>query len=413
MSSEKQRIAHQQPKAGFMHGFCGAVLIVDDDEFQCDFLSLQLAGLGVHEVFVAASGTEALQQFDQHQQRIQLIISDLSMPDMDGLVLMRHLASRHFSGGVILLSGLNSEILNSATGLAQAHHLQVLGSLNKPCGPNQLRELLGRLSPAPDPVRQAGLSLTLSRERLQAALDADQFVAWYQPQIELSSGQAVAVEALARWPQADGSLVGPALFVPAMEAVGLADGLFFAMARQVTQALADWRRMGLNVRAAINMSMETALNLAIPERLHAIVCGAGLCPGDLVVEVTESCLMVERSLALESLTRLSMMGYTLSIDDFGTGYSSLIQLIDLPFKELKIDGSFVQRAASEPKARSILRIASLLSHELGMNSVAEGVETVDQLDFIRACGGQLVQGYLFSRPLPLAEVTRWLQARNP
>jgi EAL domain-containing protein (putative c-di-GMP-specific phosphodiesterase class I) len=118
--------------------------------------------------------------------------------------------------------------------------------------------------------------------------------------------------------------------------------------------------------------------------------------------------MVDRALVMESLTRLSLMGFALSIDDFGTGYSSLVQLIDLPFMELKIDGSFVQRASTEQKAQSVLRMAILLGHNLDMQVVAEGVETLEQLEFVRLWGGHMVQGYYFARPMPVTVCTPYL-----
>ena len=138
----------------------------------------------------------------------------------------------------------------------------------------------------------------------------------------------------------------------------------------------------------------------------------GLQPADLVIEVTESRLMMDRSVAMETITRLSLMGFTLSIDDFGTGYSSLVQLIDLPFRELKIDGSFVQRSDNERKAQAIVRIAILLGQQLGMTVIAEGVETQAQLDFVRNSGCHHVQGYHFARPMPMQACTEWL-LRSP
>jgi EAL domain-containing protein (putative c-di-GMP-specific phosphodiesterase class I) len=130
---------------------------------------------------------------------------------------------------------------------------------------------------------------------------------------------------------------------------------------------------------------------------------------DFIIEVTESRLMVQRSLAMESLTRLSLMGFKLSIDDFGTGYSSLVQLVDLPFRELKIDGSFVQRSILEEKARTILRIAATLGSNLKMAVTAEGVETEEQLQYVRECGCDTVQGYFFARPMPFEACTEWLR----
>jgi EAL domain-containing protein (putative c-di-GMP-specific phosphodiesterase class I) len=151
----------------------------------------------------------------------------------------------------------------------------------------------------------------------------------------------------------------------------------------------------------------------MPEVLHKLVLAHGLNASDFIIEVTESRLMVKRSLAMESLTRLSLMGFKLSIDDFGTGYSSLVQLIDLPFRELKIDGSFVQRAGQEEKARAILRISAMLGSNLNMDVTAEGVETAEQLRYVRDCGCDTVQGYYFARPMPFEACCRWLLAPPP
>jgi EAL domain-containing protein (putative c-di-GMP-specific phosphodiesterase class I) len=268
---------------------------------------------------------------------------------------------------------------------------------------------------APSAARQRGHDAALSPERLRDALDRGEFVPWYQPKVQASSGQAVAVEALARWPGSlpDGDMVGPGHFVAAMENVGLSDALFYAMARQVIADMKQWRDQGLELKAAINLSMDSALNLDMPETLHQLVLAGGLQARDFIIEVTESRLMVQRSLAMESLTRLSLMGFKLSIDDFGTGYSSLVQLVDLPFRELKIDGRFVRRAILEEKARTILRIAATLGSNLKMDVTAEGVETLEQLQYVRECGCDTVQGYFFARPMPFDTCTRWLHAHAP
>jgi EAL domain-containing protein (putative c-di-GMP-specific phosphodiesterase class I)/FixJ family two-component response regulator len=385
------------------------ILLVDDDEFQLSLLGSQLTSMGYNNVLLAKGGDEALTLFEQHGAQIGVIISDLSMPGMDGLVLMRHLAQRGFAASFILLSGMTDEILNSAAGLAQAHHLDLLGVLGKPCASDRLRELLASQQPRIAGLNAERLEEALTPERLAKALASGEFTPWYQPKIDLRTGQTVSVEALARWPLEMGGMIGPARFVPAIEAAGLSDPLFLAMAQAVLSDMVRWRSMGIHMKAAINMSMDTALNLTMPEQLLALVQARRLHPGDLIIEVTESKLMVERTLAMETLTRLSLMGFVLSIDDFGTGYSSLVQLVDLPFRELKIDGRFVQRAMTERKAETILRISITIGLTLGMGVVAEGVETADQIEFLRGCGGTIVQGYHLARPMPVDSCTAWLQ----
>jgi EAL domain-containing protein (putative c-di-GMP-specific phosphodiesterase class I)/FixJ family two-component response regulator len=385
------------------------VLVVDDDNFQLDVLGQQLQSLGWSQVLFAASGQAALKLYDQHQADIRLILSDLSMPDMDGLVLMRHFAQRHLDAAIILISGVSDEILNSAAGLASAHDLNLLGVLSKPTTMASLETLLLKLD-TPSAARQRNQAAALSPERLRDALRLGEFVPWYQPKVCAMTGRPLAVEALARWPGSlpGGGMVGPGHFIPVIESADLSDALFYSMASQVIADVGQWRELGIEVKAAINLSMDSALNLEMPETLHQMVLDSGLQADDFIIEVTESRLMVQRSLAMESLTRLSMMGFKLSIDDFGTGYSSLVQLVDLPFRELKIDGSFVQRSLLEEKARTILRIAATLGGNLKMAVTAEGVETAEQFAYVKECGCDTVQGYFFARPMPFEACTQWL-----
>jgi EAL domain-containing protein (putative c-di-GMP-specific phosphodiesterase class I)/CheY-like chemotaxis protein len=387
----------------------GLVLVVDDDNFQLDVLGQQLHNLGWEQVLFANSGQAALQLYDQHGSHIRLILSDLSMPDMDGLVLMRHFAKRHLDAAIILISGVSDEILNSAAGLASAHDLHLLGVLAKPSTIESLEALLTKMN-APSTTPRRSHAASLSPERLREALKQGEFVPWYQPKVDAITGRPLAVEALARWPASlsAGAMVSPGQFIPAIESAALSDNLFYAMASRVIADLTRWRGEGLEIKAAINLSMDSALNLEMPETLHRLVLDSGLQAHDFIIEVTESRLMVQRSLAMESLTRLSLMGFKLSIDDFGTGYSSLVQLVDLPFRELKIDGSFVQRSILEEKASTILRIAATLGSNLKMAVTAEGVETEEQLEVVRACGCDTVQGYYIARPMPFEACSEWL-----
>jgi len=395
-----------------MHKGSTRILVVDDDEFQRDVIGAQLSSLGWHDLLFADSGETALAHCAAQGNRIGLLISDLSMPDMDGLVLMRHLAERNFAAPIVLLSGVHDEILGSAASLASAHGLKFLGVLTKPCTPQALTEVLGHILDHADSAGHSTLTEALTPAGLALAIAEDAFIPWYQPKLDIRSGKAIGVEALARWTPHGGAPISPVRFIPALEAAGLIDALFFSMARKVATDLAQWRQQGLQLKVAINLSMDTAHNLHVPDRLGEIVQAAGLQPADFVIEVTESCLMMDRSVAMETITRLSLMGFMLSIDDFGTGYSSLVQLIDLPFREIKIDGGFVQRADNERKAQAIVRIAIVLGQQLGMSVIAEGVETQAQLDFVRSNGCYYVQGYFFAKPMPMPACTDWLLQRQ-
>ena len=391
-----------------MNAATDMILVVDDEEIQLEILYVQLLNMGWKQICFASSGVDALAQYDAHGKKISIIISDLSMPGMDGAVLMRNLAQRGCKAGIILLSGLDDHILISAAGLANAHGLRILGILPKPCMPDSLKKLLQAALPNSPPPGSAPQLELLSFARLGRALALEEFTPWYQPKVDIRSNQAVSLEALARWPQRGGRLIEACDFIPAIEAACLCDELFFLMARQIVADLLSWRCRGIQLAVAINLSMDTAHNLGLPEWLLQLVVSAGLSPRDLIVEVTESRLMVDRPLAMETLTRLSLMGFGLSIDDFGTGYSSLTQLADLPFTEIKIDGSFVRRASQERKAQAIVRSSIQIGANLGMDVIAEGVETSEQLEFLRSCGCTLVQGYLIARPMPFSACTDWL-----
>ena len=161
------------------------ILLVDDDELQLSLLGMQLANLGYDDVIVASGGVEALAQFERYGAKIDTIVSDLAMPDMDGLVLMRHLAQRGFAASFILLSGATDEILTSAAGLAQAHHLDLLGVLSKPCATEQLRAMLAKRRHGRTSLSAQRIGEVLTPPRLVEALAAGEFVPWYQPKVDM------------------------------------------------------------------------------------------------------------------------------------------------------------------------------------------------------------------------------------
>lgn len=390
-----------------------SVLVVDDDAFVLEALSQQLEAIGVGCIHRSQSAPDALNILRKGAQ-ITSLLSDIAMPGMDGPLFLRELAAIGFRGRIILVSGVSNDLMHSIGELGRSHSLNVTGFIHKPVTQAALKALLvgagqkerGGIAATPD-------TPGIDAERLRLALGAGEIVPFYQPKTDAQSLRVVGVEALARWRLPDGKLVSPGLFVPAIEAAGLSVELFEAMVTQVMRDLATWRTAGISIKAAVNLSMDCALNLDLPDRLQQLLSEYSVSARQLVIEVTETRLMSNRAAAMETLTRLSLMGLTLSIDDFGTGYSGLAQLADLPFGELKVDGGFVRRAGRDSKADAILETTVTFGRSLGMTVVAEGVETHDQLDILRKLGASQLQGFLVARPMPAASFVTWLAAWRP
>jgi EAL domain-containing protein (putative c-di-GMP-specific phosphodiesterase class I)/DNA-binding response OmpR family regulator len=389
-------------------------LVVDDDSLILDVLTTQLEGLGVTHVLTAESGDRAIELLQEHRD-VSVLMTDLSMPGMDGPSFLRRLADMKCCARIILVSGAKTDLLQSIGELGRSRGLNVVGVMNKPVSPARLRALLelqGR-----GPGRPAGPvaapAPVFAPDELRAAIATGEIRPWYQPKVDAIELRVTGVEALARWVRADGSLVSPAAFVPAIEHHGLSLALFKRMLEAVLADLNAWQAAGFALKASVNLSMDCTHRLDLADEIGDCLRVAGVPPSQVVIEVTESQLMTDRPASMETLTRLSLMGLTLSIDDFGTGYSNLAQLADLPFSELKLDGAFVRRAREDPKADAILQTTFTFGQSLALDVVAEGVENFDQLQPLRRNARCQVQGFLIARPQPAAQFIDWLAAWRP
>jgi EAL domain-containing protein (putative c-di-GMP-specific phosphodiesterase class I) len=247
---------------------------------------------------------------------------------------------------------------------------------------------------------------------LHRALELEEFVVHYQPQVHIATGDLVGLEALVRWNHPKRGLIYPDHFVARLEQLGLIDWLGWIVARR---GLQDVRRFadksGLAPMLSVNVAVSTLDDLQFPDRMAALIESCGMTPERVMLEITESGLIKEFTRTLDVVTRLRMKGMQLSIDDFGTGYSMMQQLRNIPATELKIDKSFVQNMNGTASDRVMVRKTIEIGHELGMKVIAEGVETEEQLEFLRANGCDLAQGYLFSRPMPVEDLlSGWMIA---
>ena len=240
--------------------------------------------------------------------------------------------------------------------------------------------------------------------RLRRALERGELRLHYQPLMHLTTEAVNDVEALVRWQTQEGTLVSPADFIPLAEETGLIVPIGQWVLETACQQVRQWQAQGLELRVAVNLSARQFQDEGLVESVRQALRQAGLEGRQLKLEITESVVMHNAERATQTLAELKALGVGVAVDDFGTGYSSLAYLRRFPIDQLKIDRSFVQDATVHPDSAAIVHSIIGLARNLRMQTVAEGVETPEQRAFLLAAGCDLLQGYLFSRPLPAQDL---------
>jgi EAL domain-containing protein (putative c-di-GMP-specific phosphodiesterase class I) len=268
------------------------------------------------------------------------------------------------------------------------------------------RRHVTKVQPKPKSVPDTRFSL----EEIIQGLGNDQFEPHFQPKFSLHTGGIVGVEALARWNHPEQGLVGPGAFIELLEQHKKIDGLTFEMLSKAAAASARWQQQGLNLKVSVNLSLVSLTDFSLADKITRMVIDAGVMPQNMILEITETVAMTEVAPALENLARLRLRGFGLSVDDYGTGFSSLRQLTRVPFTELKIDKSFVTDCANVDSLTAIVKSSIDMAHKLGIESVAEGVESEAALDKLRVLGCDIVQGYYIAKPMTENKLVEFLAA---
>lgn len=381
-------------------------LLVDDDEFTVEFVADMLRHVRPCTLRTAGSAAGALEHL--RDEAPDILFCDLNMPGMDGIELLRHVAAGGFRGGVVLLSGMDGKLLKAAESLANAQHLNIVGSLSKPVNEENLRAVLERFDSARSCLADETSVEALTASELIKGLASGCLRLHVQPKISLHNAEVVGVECLARWEHPTRGTLLPDTFIAVAEQSGMIDALTLDMLHMGAQQLRQWKNAGLALRISVNVSMDNLHELDQPEIFADIVARAGLTPQDITLEITESRLISDYTVRLDILTRLRLKGFGLSIDDFGTGYSTLEKIKQLPFTELKVDRYFVHGANHDPAARAILESSVRLGRSLQLNVVAEGVENEEDWNLAMHAGCHEVQGYHVAEAMPAEEFADWL-----
>ncbi|MDE2448675.1 MAG: EAL domain-containing response regulator [Gammaproteobacteria bacterium] len=393
-----------------------SVLIVDDSGVQRSIGVALCRELRIPQVLEAGNGREALTLLEKLPASPALLIIDLEMPTMDGSELLSELGGRGMRAPIILASSRERALMNSVQDMGTALGLRILGALQKPLTLASLAALLQSKLHAAVEKKGPERRQSVDPEALRAALARGDVTVHYHPQVEIDTGLIRGVEALARWHDATEGWIAPDVFIPVAEQHGLIRELTFHVMDAAMRQTALWNRHGLDLSIAINLSPILLERGELVQEISELQQQHGLRAEQIVLEVTESSLLRDLAIALGVLTRLRLRGFRLSLDDYGTGFSSMQQLARIPFTELKIDRTFVHGAHERDSLQVILRSALELASQLGIETVAEGVECLQDWRLLRQYGCKLAQGWLLAKAMPGTELEGWLpslQRRRP
>ena len=381
-------------------------LVVEDHGFQRWIVANQLEGLGARYVFQVPDGQAALDLLADCEPPIDIAVTDLDMPGMDGMEFIRHVGKMGRSISLILASGLAPSLIATVESMTRAYGLNLLGAIQKPVTAAKLEAAISRYESAAN-TKTPTAEPSFTAEEIAEALKRGEFEPFFQPKVDTRTRMVVGAEAMARWRHPQKGIIRPSAFIDRMEASGLIEDLTTAILEAAVFECSRWRKAGIDAGVSVNLSLENLDDTTLADQVMNLVDAHGLETQHLTFEITESASTRGRGSVLENLSRLGMKGFGLSIDDYGTGYSSMKRLSGVPFTELKIDQGFVKQASTQKSSRAMLESSLELARKLGIPAVAEGVESRIEWDLVRSLGCPLAQGYYLARPMAASEFQSW------
>ncbi|WBS00721.1 EAL domain-containing response regulator [Pseudoduganella sp. SL102] len=382
-------------------------LVAESEPVQRELLAGLLRSAGAQHIHFAPDGHAALRALHGAAPAIDIVVMDLGLAGMDGLELIRRLAEDRCRAGLIVVGAQSGDILFSVETMALAYGVDLLGAVAKPVSAPRLEALVANYTRPPETA--AGAPVTpFTFAEVGKGLQAREFDPFFQPRIELETGQVKGLEMFARWRHPKLGVLGPAAFMPALEAAGRIDFLDWSMIEKSVAACRTLHDQGMPVSFSINVDPGTLSHPQFIAQIGACLERHRILPGYITFEITESSVLQTDPHFLERLLRLRMMGFGLAIDDYGTGRSNLQLLASIPFSELKIDRSFVDGASRKRAIGTVLKSCLGLARSLDRTSCAVGVETKQDWDFLQGLGCTYAQGYYIASPMPVDEFPKWL-----
>ena len=383
-------------------------LVAQADPSERRALVALLGQLGAGQVTDVADGPAALQALEAGATPlVNVALIDLDLPGMDGLALLRRLGEVKCAARLIVTGAQPAGLLFSVETLAEAFGIELLGAIARPVTAVTLKPVLENYTPLPR-FAQPPSEPQFTFQQVGIGLQKRQFEPYFQPKIELATGQVKGLEVFARWNHPEHGVLGPASFVDALGESGRIDFLDWSMIELAVERQRWLQDQDIAIPISLNIASETLAHPAFVRQMSACLERHEVAATDVTFEISESSVLNTDPDFIERLVRLRMMGFGLAIDDYGTGRSNLQLLARIPFTELKIDRSFVDGASRRLPLSTVLRSCLSLAHSLERKSVAVGVETRRDWDFLQALGCTYAQGYHIANPMPATAFPAWL-----
>lgn len=387
------------------------VLIVEDDTFQRSIIAEMLRSIGLNTISEASNGAEALSMIrNEVPKKVDLIISDLKMPEMDGMEFLRRLGEAKLNIEMIVLSAMDKKLLSTVNRISESYQIKLLGILEKPITMQKLQSVMTRSGKVETKtVHTNSEPPEFSVQEIISALKAKQFIPYLQPKVDLKSGRIVGAEALARWSHPTHGMILPYAFIDKLEENKLIDDLTFMMLKETAAICQELTSNQHTIQISVNLSLMSLEDPEMARKITSTVTENGGDPKRFILEITESIAMKDTPVSLENLARLSMNGFTLSIDDYGTGYSNLHQLTHIDFGELKLDRSLVHGVGNNEAMRVIVASNIAMAESLGIKCVGEGIEDQQDWEALKSMGCHIGQGYHIAKPMSIMDFYRFIE----
>lgn len=386
-------------------------MVVEDSAVQRDHMAGLLRQAGFGQVLQACDGIDALRKLDARGIPVELVLTDLDMPGMDGLELIRHLKELELAASLVVASAREGRLAEAAASMhGAAARMQLLGTALKPLHFDVLQTLL---SQADAQALSVVATSAPTAAEVEAALAQQQFVPYFEPRIEVAGGMLRGVDVHACWLHPERGLIRASRFLPVLQGSTAIAPLAMSIAQQALAQLKAWHDIGLvTLTMSIRLPAELLADRRMVDQLSTCVHEHGLAQRGITWECQEGVLTSAAPLSIANLAHLSLRGFGIGVAGYRAGQTTQQQLARCPLTELRIDHVIVNEASLQPARAALLQQSIEAAHQMRIAVVAEGVEHVADLALLRSYGCELAQGTLVAAPMPAQALVGWIKGNR-